>query len=124
MQLTKKYLDSLSTPSSNMTSSIHYKDTLFKRANLTPIRGKPTFKTLHNLRNKIKANSKSVYSNLRGGAHVHLGLVINDVQYALISPTPFVYPTHPGPLSIPDGTIAHANSNIRIAYTKKVCLFW
>ena len=64
MQLTKKYLDSLSTPSSNMTSSIHYKDTLFKRANLTPIRGKPTFETLHNFRNEIKANSKVVYSNL------------------------------------------------------------
>ena len=61
--------------SSTMTSKINYKDTLFKLANLTPIRGKPTFETLHKLRNEIKANAKAVYSNLGGGAHNHLGLV-------------------------------------------------
>ena len=34
-----------------MTSTINYKDTLFGRANLTPIHGKPTFEMLHKLRN-------------------------------------------------------------------------
>ena len=34
-----------------MTSNINYKDTPFKQANLTPIRGEPTFETLYNLRN-------------------------------------------------------------------------
>ena len=34
-----------------MVSSINYKDALFERANLTPIRGKHTFKTLHKLWN-------------------------------------------------------------------------
>ena len=72
-----------------MTRNINYKDTLFKRTNLTPIGGKPTFKTLHNICNVIKANSKSVYSNLGGGAYGHLGLVLTDAQYALISHTPF-----------------------------------
>ena len=61
-----------------MTSNINYKDTLFERSNLTPIRGKPTSETLHKLQNEIKANAKSVYSNLRGGAHGHLGLVLTD----------------------------------------------
>ena len=78
---------------------------------------------LHKLCNKIKANSKSVYSNIGGGSHGHLCLVLNYAQYALISPTPFVYQTHPGPLIVPDGTTAHVNSNIRIAYTKEVRLF-
>ena len=73
-----------------MTSSINYKDTLFKRAKLTPIRDKPTFETLHNLQYEIMANAKSVYSNLVGGAHGHLGLVLIDAQHAIISPTPFV----------------------------------
>ena len=41
----------------------------------------------------------------------------------LISPTPFVYPNHPGPLIIPYGTTAHVNSNMWIAHTKKVRLF-
>ena len=48
---TTKYIDSWSSPSSTMKSSINYKDTLFKLANLTPIRGKPTFETLHKIRN-------------------------------------------------------------------------
>ena len=73
-----------------MMSKFNYKDNLFEKANLTPIRGKPTFEMIHNLRNEIKANAKSVYYNIEGGAHGHLGLVITDAQYALISPTPFV----------------------------------
>ena len=93
-----------------MMSSVNYKDTVFERANLTPIRGKPTFEMLHKIQNKTKANAKAVYSNLGGGAHGHLGLVLADAQYALISNTPFVYPTCP--LIIPDGTTAHANSNM------------
>ena len=63
-----------------MEISINYKDTLFERANFTPIRGKPTSETLHKLRNEIKA----VYSNLRGGSHGHLGLLLTDAQYTLI----------------------------------------
>ena len=117
MQLTTTYLESFSIPSSTMTININYKDTLLKQDNLTPIRGKPTFETLHNIRNEIKANAKSVYSNIGGGAHGHLGLVLTDAQYALISPTPFVYTNQPGPIVIPDGTTAHANSNMKISHT-------
>ena len=73
-----------------MTRNINYEDTLFKRANLTLICGKPTFETLHKFWKEIKANAKSVYSNLGGGAHDNLGLVLTDVQYSLIYPTPFV----------------------------------
>ena len=106
-----------------MKSSINYKDTLFERGNLTPIRGKPTFKILHNIRNEINANTKAAYSNIRGGVHVHLGVVLTDVQYKLISPTPFVYLTHMGLLTIPDGTTAHANSNIQILHNEQIRMF-
>ena len=106
-----------------MTRNIHNIDTLFERANLTPIRGKPTFETLHKVWNEIKANANSVYSNIGGGAHVHLVLLLTEVQYALISPTPYFYPTHPGPIIILDGTTAHVNFNMRIAHTKEVHLF-
>ena len=106
-----------------MASNINYKGTLFVQSNLTPIRGEPTFETLHNIRNEIKANAKSVYSNIGGGAHGQLGLVLTEVQCALIFPTHFVYPTHLGPFIIPDGTTAHANSNIQIVHTEEVRLF-
>ena len=73
-----------------MTSNINYNYTLFEQSNLTPIRGEPTFETLHKLWNEIKANAKSVCSNLGGVAHGHLGLVLTDAMYALISLTLFV----------------------------------
>ena len=58
MKLNTKYIDSCSTPSSTMKRKICYKDTLFERAKLTPIRGKLSLETLHKLRNEIKANTK------------------------------------------------------------------
>ena len=64
-----------------------------------------------------------MHSNIGGGPHGHLGLVLTDVQYALISYTPFVYQAHPGPLIIPDGTTAHMNSNMRINHTEAVHIF-
>ena len=72
-----------------MDSYTNYKETLLKWFNLTSIFGKPTFETLHNIWNKIKANTKYVYSNLGGGAHCHLGLVLTYAQYALILNTTF-----------------------------------
>ena len=124
MKLTTAYLVSWSSPSYTMTNSINYKENLFERDNLTPIRDETTFENLHKLQNNIKANTKSVYFNIRGGAHGHLGLVLTNAQYALISLTPFIYLTPPGRLIIPDGTTDHPNSNMRITHTKKVRLFW
>ena len=49
--------------------------------------------------------------------------MLTNAQYALISPTPFVYLTHLGPITIQDGTTAHANSNMQIAHTDKVRMF-
>ena len=38
-------------------------------------------------------------------------------------PTTFIYPTHPGPLIILDGTTGHTNSNMRTAHTEEALLF-
>ena len=69
-----------------MKSNINYKNTIFEQVNLTHINSEPTFKMLHKLRNEIKANSKALYSNIGEGAYGHLGLVLTNMQYALISP--------------------------------------
>ena len=114
MQLTTTYIDIRSTASSTMTRNISYKDTLFEISNLTPICGKPIFKTLHKLRNKNKAKIKSVYSNLEERAHDHLSPVLTDEQYALIYPTPFVYLTQPFPLIIMNGLTAYEHSICRL----------
>ena len=63
-----------------MVIYINHRETLFNQSNLTPIGGKPTSEIPHKLQNKIKANDKSVYSNIRGGAHGHIGLVLIDAN--------------------------------------------
>ena len=106
-----------------MSNSINYKDTLFKRENLTPICGEPTFEILHNFRNEIEANTKSIYFNLGVISHGHPSLVLTNAQYALISNTSFFYLNQPDPIIILDGTTAQANSNMRIMHAKEVHLF-
>ena len=49
----------------------------------------------------------TVVSDLGGGAHGHLGIVLNPVDYGLISVEPYVRTPHPGALNIPAGTALH-----------------
>ena len=124
MSITTTYIYCLSLMPYTMASSINYRYTLFEWANLTPISGKPNFKTLHKLWNKIKANGKSVYYNLGEGAHVNIGLVLTESEYTLISNTPLIYLSRPGPLIITAGTTALINYTMRITHTKAVPLFF
>ena len=103
-----------------MKISINYRGTLFEKADLNPILGESTFKRLHTLWYYLKENEKYVFYNLGGGAHVHIGWILTDSQYALISNTTFVYLTHLNPLIIPYGTTAHMNFNVRVANTEAV----
>ena len=98
--------------SSTMASTVNYRDTHFERAHLTPIRGEPTYDTVHKLWNKVKANARSVYSNLGGGTHGHLGLVLTTAQYAAIATTAFTRPGHPGPLAIPSAATVVQRSTL------------
>ena len=84
-----------------MKSTVNYRDTHFERANLTPIRGEPTYETVHKLWNEIKANARSVYSHRGGGTKGHLGLVLTAAQYSDTPPTVFTRPSHPAPLATP-----------------------
>ena len=77
-------------------TDINYKDSHFEKAELTPIRGEPTYSTLEHLLKELKANARNVHSNLGGGAHGHLGLVISPASYAHLSATPFTPPVFPG----------------------------
>ena len=80
-----------------MASTFNYRDTHFERSHFTPIRGEPTYGTVHKLWNEVKANTRSVYSNLGGGTYGHLGLFLTTAQYAAISTTAFTRPDHPAP---------------------------
>lgn len=89
---------------SNQT--MNYIDTHFEFKELTTIQGRPTYETLKTLHNQLKANAKSVRSQLGGGTFRHLGLVLTPNQYAQISNIPFVHPALPGPLVLPNNPTA------------------
>ena len=84
-------------------AAVNYKESFFEHTELTPIIGRPNYKSLHRLHQEIKTNAMTVHSNLGGGAFGYLGLVMTPSEYAFISPVPFVKPIYPGPLTIPPG---------------------
>ena len=87
-----------------MSNSRHvdYVNTYFPHPVPTKIEGEPSYKTLTTLLNELKSNASSVDSDLGGGDHGYLGLVLSDADYALIPGTvPFVAPGFPGALNVP-----------------------
>ena len=85
-----------------MTNSVDYTATHFRFPVPTPINGEPTNRTLKRLKTELRANGSSVETDLGGGDHGYLGLILTDPEYARIVPTPdpFVAPVFPGILHI------------------------
>ena len=77
-----------------MIISVNYVTSNFKYPILAPIIGKPTNKTLKQLKQELRANSSNFYTNLGFGDHGYLKLLLTDVEYAqiLLIPTLFVAP--------------------------------
>ena len=95
------------------TSPVNYINTSFEFKVLTPIAGRPTYHSLKTLHNQLKANARSVRSDLGGARHGHLGLVLSPAKYALLSNTPFVTPNHPGTLVIPANATQHMSRTLQ-----------
>ena len=68
-----------------MSTQIDYINTCFAHPVLTKITSKPTYSSLKILKDELKANAASVPSDLGGGKHGHLGLVLKDDEYKLVS---------------------------------------
>ena len=105
------------------TSSVNYRETFFEKKELTKIRGEPTYESLQLLIKELKANASTVHSNLGGGEFGLLGLVISPTSYEMISETPFVRPTHPGSLTIPQGTTQHAARTLKEQHEEALQVF-
>ena len=65
---------------------------------VTKIQGQPTDRTLTQLRRELTKIAASVPTNLGGGKHGHVGIVIPDAKYVLVSDggVSFTVPAHPG----------------------------
>ena len=99
-----------------VAGTVDYAASYFKYKTPTLIIGAPTNKTLKRLKQELRANASSVESDLGGGDHGYLGLVLSDANYASVSDTAFVAPNYPQPLTIPPGTSQVGAFNLREQY--------
>ena len=69
---------------------------------------------------ELKTNALSVHSNLVGVTHGHLGILMTDAKYAIMSNKPYVYPTHPGILLLSENSTRVASYELRHIYDEKI----
>ena len=86
--------------------TIDYINTVFEYLTLQKIRGQSFFASLTKINKQLKANVQLVVSNLGGGAHGHLGLVLTPEKYVAISVKPSIELQHPGAFNIQRNTEA------------------
>jgi hypothetical protein len=84
---------------------------------LPTVHGEPDYQTIHATRKFLQANLRAIDTHLGGGTLGHLGLIISDASYAMISPTtnnePTCWVTPPVPGREPaamDGTAAQISA--------------
>ena len=108
-----------------MTSTnIDYTKTYFQYPTLSVIHGEPTYEGLQELKDELKANAATVSSNLGGGSHGHLGLIMTLAEYTNLAPeTPYITPVHPGPLIIAEGTTQHNSTRLTREHNEQIRVF-
>jgi hypothetical protein len=60
---------------------------------LPTVQGEPDYQTIHATRKFLQANSPAINTHFGGGTLGHVGLVISDTSYAMISPATDAGPT-------------------------------
>ena len=80
------------------SANINYFSAYFEYPPLTQNHGKPTYETLRELKNQLKANASAVIIDLGEGAGGHLGLVCTTIEYANVNPVGYIHSTHLWPL--------------------------
>ena len=104
-------------------STVDYIAAYFPYKTITKISEWPTYDTLKTLKKMIKAYASSVISDLGGGQHGHLGLVVPDVEYNRITDYTYTKPTHLGELKIKETTPLHKAIIMRELHIEKLNLF-
>ena len=104
-------------------ASIDFRNSAFEIANLTRIHGEPNFESIRTLQREVIINAQCVHSDLGGGAHGHLGLVLSPEEYALHSDAAYRRPTHPGIIVIPPGTTNHLTNIYREQHRERLRVF-
>ena len=102
---------------------VNYVKTYFIHPTLTTVHGEPTYAALKILKLELLANASRVTSDLGGGSHGHLGLVLTPTEYQNISQLLYLAPVHPGILTIAAGTTHHEATRLTLEHDEGVRLF-
>ena len=106
-----------------VSGPVNYVKTYFIHPTLTTVHGEPTYAALKTLKLELMANASRVTSDLGGGSHGHLGLVLTPTEYQRITNTPYAKPAHPGTLTIPAGTTQHEATRLTSDHDENIRLF-
>jgi hypothetical protein len=95
---------------------------------LPKIDNEPTFEDIQVKNHLLNANAISIPSMAGGGANGHLGIIMTQVEYAVISASPWVKPFNPNAIHIiPTGTndvdaaqLARIHAECRRIYTNRI----
>ena len=69
------------------STNIYYVAAYFEFPEINKIHGAHTYAKLRNTKDQIKYTASSISSELGGGAHGHLRLVLTNIKYANITAT-------------------------------------
>ena len=107
-----------------MTNNTSRMEDLFEFQVLTKILGPLNYRVLKRLKDQIKSNAACIDSDLGGGANGHLGLILTDVEYALVCPlTPYVRHVMPNDPIIDGKTKAHEAIRLRDEFKEAKSLY-
>ena len=106
-----------------MVSPVDYAKTYFSHPTLSKIHGELTYSSLKIMKQELTANASRVTSDLGGGAHGRLGLVLTPIEYFLISVLAYARPLHPGTLQIGAATTHHEATRLTMQHAEEVRIF-
>ena len=84
--------------------TVNYCKTFFPKPYFTIILVILTYDALRQIQLELITNAISVYPNLGGATHRHLGLLMKYAKYATLPNVPYVRTVHPSILIIPNNS--------------------
>jgi hypothetical protein len=81
---------------------VEYVTASFPHPILPTVQGEPDYQTIHAIRNLLQTHARAIDTHLGGGDLGHLGIIVSDESYAMVSPATeagpniWISPTAPG----------------------------
>jgi hypothetical protein len=84
------------------------------------VQGEPDYQTIHAIRKSLQEKSRAIDTHLGGGTLGHLGLIVSDASYAMITPATDAGPTLWASPTAPGRAPANTDSSVRHIWEEDV----